>query len=373
MSNEKDDINQQIHDLNLTGTNKETTILEMFHHENERINDDYEYEIEGVESYNDTEDLVNIDQLICAQDFANIDQRIYSQEILTNQDDPSLNPSSRYSILIDEANGTPTGSVNLLQCVKRRPSEDCHLPDLIFTRSFPGQNQQEVINILLKVQDKTDKIWSDVDKRYINITITSKICSQMYGEFKRTFHSYLSKEYSTQAKSVNDARSILKQLSFGTLFLNTKNQILGVQNHHGTSSAPKGHPKIKIDGTLETPWETLLRELFEELLIKLKRGKNKKAINKDNIDQFLALNKDNFLECRVDSRPGTSDGLRLIGLLIVRIDEKKYKFSLKDNKENKACSWLNIDEIIRNKPETGHDIYYTLRPFARYIKDHTMP
>jgi len=42
----------------------------------------------------------------------------------------------------------------------------------------------------------------------------------------------------------------------------------------------KGHPKIKDDGTLETPWETFLRELFEELSIKLKRSKHDKTITK---------------------------------------------------------------------------------------------
>ncbi|CAF4918866.1 unnamed protein product, partial [Rotaria sp. Silwood1] len=148
--------------------------------------------------------------------------------------------------------------------------------------------------------------------------------------------------------------------------------ILGVQNHYGTWSPPKGHPKIKNDGTLETPWETLLRELCEELSIRLKRSKREKIINKENIDHFLSLNKDNFLQCRVDSRPDTNDRSRLIGLLIVPVDEKKWRFRLKDYKENKACEWLNIDDIIRNKPESGYDIYHTLRPFVQYVKEHPM-
>ncbi|CAF1532801.1 unnamed protein product, partial [Adineta steineri] len=178
-----------------------------------------------------------------------------------------------------------------------------------------------------------------------------------------------SKEYSTQAKSVNDAQTILESLSSGILFLNTKNQIMGVQNHHGCWSAAKGHPKIKNDGTLETALETLLRELFEELSIKFKRSKSQIIINKNNIGHHLALNKDNFLECHINSRTDIDNGIRRIGLLVVCVDEKKWKFSLKDNKENKACAWLNIDDIIRNKPENGYDIYYTLRSFARYLKD----
>ncbi|CAF4178908.1 unnamed protein product, partial [Rotaria sordida] len=237
---------------------------------------------------------------------------------------------------------------------------------------FRGQNEQEVINILKRAQDKEDEIWLHIDKRNKNknTTMTSKIQLQMYGEFKRVFESYLFKEFSTQAKSVNNALLILGESSFGVLFLNTKNEVLGVQNYYGTWSAPKGHLKIKNDGTLEIPWETLLRELFEELSIKLKRSKSEKTINTENIGHFLALNKDNFLQCRLESRPGTGDGLRLIGLLIVHVDEKIWKFSLKDNKENKAIKWLNIDDIIRNKPEIGHDMYYTLRPFVRYLKDH---
>ncbi len=111
---------------------------------------------------------------------------------------------------------------------------------------------------------------------------------------------------------------------------------MGVQNHYGTWSAPKGHPKLKSDGTLETSSETLLRELFEELSIKFKRSKREKTINKDNIDRFLALNKDNFLECYIASGSGNDNGLRRIGLLIVPVDESIWKFSLKNNEENKV-------------------------------------
>ncbi|CAF1476416.1 unnamed protein product [Rotaria sordida] len=43
------------------------------------------------------------------------------------------------------------------------------------------------------------------------------------------------------------------------------------------------------------------------------------------------------------------------------------------NTKNEACAWIKIDDVIRNKPEGNHDIYYTLRPFVRYLKDHPMP
>ncbi len=121
---------------------------------------------------------------------------------------------------------------------------------------------------------------------------------------------------------------------------------MGVQNHHGSWSAVKGHPKIKDDGTWETPCETCVRELFEELSIKLKRSKREKTITKENID-LLCLNKTNFFQCYVDTRPNTNDRLRLIGLFYVRIDEKKFKFSLKDNKENKVI--INLRFILKNR------------------------
>ncbi len=68
-----------------------------------------------VEISDDTEELANIGQLLCAQDSENIDQQIYSRIILTNQYDPSLHPSNERSGLNDVANGTPTSSVNLHQ------------------------------------------------------------------------------------------------------------------------------------------------------------------------------------------------------------------------------------------------------------------
>jgi hypothetical protein len=52
----------------------------------------------------------------------------------------------------------------------------------------------------------------------------------------------------------------------------------------------KGHPKIKDDGTLGTPWETFVRELFEELSIKLKRSKYDKTVTREDIN-LLGVNK----------------------------------------------------------------------------------
>jgi ADP-ribose pyrophosphatase YjhB (NUDIX family) len=230
---------------------------------------------------------------------------------------------------------------------------------------FPGRSKKQINAVLKTVQDKDDEIWRELDKK--NAT-SSKNSSQIYEDFKKVLQSYLSRTFTTQTKAINDARWILEQSSFGIVFYNMQNEVLGVQNHNGTWSAVKGHRRIKNDGTLETPWETCLRELFEELSIKLETNKRKKTITKENIG-LLAINKTNFVQYHVDSKRGTNDRLRLIGLFYVHIDEKKFKFSLKDNKENKMSGWLNMNDILNNKPEIGRDIYYTLRPFVQLFKD----
>ncbi|CAF4204514.1 unnamed protein product, partial [Rotaria sordida] len=43
-------------------------------------------------------------------------------------------------------------------CFQVEPSKDRRLPDRIF-KLFRGQNEQEVINILKRAQDKEDEIW----------------------------------------------------------------------------------------------------------------------------------------------------------------------------------------------------------------------
>ena len=87
---------------------------------------------------------------------------------------------------------------------------------------------------------------------------------------------------------------------------------------------------------MEIPIETVVRELLEEISIKIKRSKNNLKINEKNITGSLPLKKDSYLECHVDTIPGTNDRSRCIGLFAVRIDEQKWKFSLKDTKENKV-------------------------------------
>jgi ADP-ribose pyrophosphatase YjhB (NUDIX family) len=122
--------------------------------------------------------------------------------------------------------------------------------------------------------------------------------------------------------------------------------VLGVQNHYGSWSAVKGHLKITDDMTLETPYETSERELFEELSIDFESDNRIIRITKENIG-LLALNKTNFIQYHVDTRPDTNDRSRLIGLFFVRVDEKKWKFTLKDTKENMVI--INLCFTLKNK------------------------
>jgi hypothetical protein len=55
---------------------------------------------------------------------------------------------------------------------------------------FPDLIGQEVVNILKKAQDETDKIWKKIDEEFAKFKITSKIASQMQRKFETEFKSY---------------------------------------------------------------------------------------------------------------------------------------------------------------------------------------
>jgi hypothetical protein len=111
---------------------------------------------------------------------------------------------------------------------------------------------------------------------------------------------------------------------------------LGVQNYHGTRSALKGHPLIKNNGKLETPWETSLRELFEEISIKLLRRKIRKKLSEKHIVKSIGFETVFYLECNVDSERNRNDRQRRIGLFVICVTQKKLSFTLTDTKENQV-------------------------------------
>jgi hypothetical protein len=111
---------------------------------------------------------------------------------------------------------------------------------------------------------------------------------------------------------------------------------LGVQNYHGTWSALKGHPIIKDNGEFEIRWETSLRELFEEISIKLLRRKIRKKLSKKHIVKSIGFETVFYLECNVDSERNRNDRQRHIGLFVIRVTQKKLSFTLKDKKENQV-------------------------------------
>ncbi|CAF4917375.1 unnamed protein product [Rotaria sp. Silwood1] len=119
-----------------------------------------------------------------------------------------------------------------------QPSENGHLPNDIL-KLFSGRNEQEVGNIIQKIQDEIDKIWAKIDKKYEKC-VTNDIQSKIFKDFKAALKSYLRKEFGAQAALVNEARLILEDLSFGIIFCNKKQEMLAVKNHYGSWSAVKG-------------------------------------------------------------------------------------------------------------------------------------
>jgi hypothetical protein len=85
---------------------------------------------------------------------------------------------------------------------------------------------------------------------------------------------------------------------------------------------------------LETPSETFSRKLFEEVLII--HSNTKEEIIKETLDQYLDLDNCRYVEFHVDSKPGSNDRKRVIGLSIVHIKTNDLVFVLKDKKENQV-------------------------------------
>ncbi|CAF4600431.1 unnamed protein product [Rotaria socialis] len=298
------------------------------------------------------------------QDTAEIQILIGPSIILTGQDAFISNCSDKLFENLDEKTNVPTSSFNQPQCVKDQPSEDRRLPENVIAL-FPGQSEQEIRTKLKNVQDAKDKIWNELDKKFKKRVMSRETTGQMYKDVTQSLYWH-SIQFREQANAVYKAQVIMENILYGFMFCNTKNEVLAVQNHHGTRSALKGHPKIKEDGTLETRWETCLRELFEEVSIRYQGSKIHQRINKENICHLLHLKKDNYIQYRVDSNPDIGNKIRIIGLFIVSVNENEVKFILKDTKENKIVEWLKIDDIIQNNPGSRRDIYFTLRPFIKF-------
>ncbi|CAM4839571.1 unnamed protein product [Rotaria magnacalcarata] len=105
------------------------------------------------------------------QDTAEIQILIGPSIILTGQDAFISNCSDKLFENLDEKTNVPTSSFNQPQCVKDQPSEDRRLPENVIAL-FPGQSEQAISTILKNVQDATDEIWSEVDKKCWESKIT---------------------------------------------------------------------------------------------------------------------------------------------------------------------------------------------------------
>lgn len=110
---------------------------------------------------------------------------------------------------------------------------------------------------------------------------------------------------------------------------------MGVQNHSGTWSAPKGKKKVNDNDEWETTKEASPREILEE--VKITHIKTKQQITVENMNQYFNLDECLYLECIVDNY---AEGRR-IGLCVIHVNEEEFKFELGNKKENQV--------IIKNK------------------------
>ncbi len=135
-------------------------------------------------------------------------------------------------------------------------------------------------------------------------------------------------------------------------------QVFAVQNHYGTWSAPKGHRKIDENAKLEIPWETSWRETFEEISIKLK-GENMRELTINEIlVGFLKMDQIVYLECHLESKPGSNDRTRQIGLFVIPINGNELEFSLKNYKENQVI--MNILFISKKEIASSNDYFHSV-------------
>lgn len=144
----------------------------------------------------------------------------------------------------------------------------------------------------------------------------------------------------------------------------------------------KGHVRITSLGLLETAKKASLRELFEEISIRKRTSRKAIQITIKNC-QKLPLKLIGYIQCHLDSKPGSHDQNRLIGLFVYHINQTRLRFQLKDKNENQVkhddhclllyinllcfqkLAWVNIDTILSTDFQPNYDPYYTLRPFAR--------
>ncbi|CAF2089180.1 unnamed protein product [Rotaria magnacalcarata] len=123
------------------------------------------------------------------QDTAEIQILIGPSIILTGQDAFISNCSDKLFENLDEKTNVPTSSFNQPQCVKDQPSEDRRLPENVIAL-FPGQSEQAISTILKNVQDATDEIWSEVDKKYIKRVMSRETTEQMYKDVTQSLSWY---------------------------------------------------------------------------------------------------------------------------------------------------------------------------------------
>ncbi|CAF1323776.1 unnamed protein product [Adineta steineri] len=258
--------------------------------------------------------------------------------------------------------------VKFNKCVEKTPSQSYEFPSAV-AKVFRDVDRKTVCNIIREIMDLETQYWAEYNNLVVhkenstNSMCADRLLQEYFKEHVTTMqygHTYRNQilQYITEAA--------LKIPSYGALIINSKQQIFAVQNHKGTWSAPKGHSELKANDEWETPKETCLREICEELKIKLINSN--KTLTLHDIDQYFRLDTCLYLECFI--KMNNNNCGRQVGLFVIHIDENKFNIELLDKKENQNCKWFELCTILEDMSRDKHDRYYTLRPFVEYLKRH---
>ncbi|CAF1383824.1 unnamed protein product [Adineta steineri] len=253
--------------------------------------------------------------------------------------------------------------VEFNKCVEKTPSQSHEFPSAV-AKVFRDVDRKTVCNIIREIMDLETQCWTEYNNLVVhkenstNSMCADRLLQERFKECVTTMqygHTYRNQilQYITEAA--------FKIPSYGALIINSKQQ-----NHKGTWGAPKGHSELKANDEWETPKETCLREILEELKIKLINSN--KTLTIHNIDQYFQLDTCLYLECSI--KMNNNNCGRQVGLFVVHIDENKFNIELLDKKENQNCKWFELRTILEDMSKDKYDRYYTLRPFVEYLKRH---
>ena len=165
-----------------------------------------------------------------------------------------------------------------------------------------------------------------------------------------------------QMQRVHELRqNTINRYSYGMLFV-SNGKFLVVPHNRNKSywRFVKGQPKLKMNGTFETAWETAIRETSEQLIYK------KVETNGEwcpfNIDEY----KNKWAHCTYLEYAFECAKIkkysRLVGLFVIYLAEAvEFQTKLFENVQVK-CKWISFEKQLNGER------FYTIRPFIEYLK-----